>query len=35
MENSPSFLEKAAVGHLVGEGMLEGIHMFWEEARLV
>ena len=35
MEHPPPLLEQAAVGHLVGQGMLKGIAHVGEEARLV
>ena len=35
MQHPPPLLEQAAVGHLVGEGVLEGILALREEARLV
>ena len=35
MEYPPSLLEQTPVGHLVGQGVLEGVGEFWEEARLV
>src|SRR6266540_4409859 len=35
MEHPPTLLEETAIGHLVGEGVLESIDTFWEEVRLV
>ena len=35
MERPPSLLEEAAVGHLVGEGVLEGVFGLGEKARFV
>src|SRR5712691_7543900 len=35
MERSPPLQQKAAIGHLVGEGMLEGILVLGKEACLV
>jgi hypothetical protein len=35
MQRPPPLLEKAAVGDLVGEGVLEGVLVLREEARLV
>ena len=35
MERAPPLLQQAAVGHLVGEGVLEGVLELGEEARLV
>ena len=35
MEGSPPLLEQAAVGHLVSQGMLEGVDTFGEEVRLI
>jgi hypothetical protein len=35
MEQSPPLLQQAAVGHLMGQGVLEGIGVFREEARFV
>jgi hypothetical protein len=35
MQRPPPLLEQTAVGHLVGQGMLEGVFALWKEARLV
>ena len=35
MQRSPPLLQQAAVGHLVRQGMLEGVFQLGEEARLV
>ena len=35
MQGAPPLLQQAAVGHLVGEGVLEGVRLLREEARLV
>ena len=35
MQGAPPLLQQAAVGHLAGEGMLEGVGMLREELRLV
>jgi len=35
MEGATSVLEQTAVGHLVGEGVLEGVLQVREQARLV
>ena len=35
MQRPPPLLEQAAVGHLVGQGVLEGVLALGEEARLV
>jgi len=35
MQHPPPLLQETPVGHLVREGVLEGVGMFWEEAGLV
>ena len=35
MQRPPPFVEQAAVGHLVRQGVLEGVDTFWKEVRLV
>ena len=35
MERAPPLQQETAVGHLVGEGVLEGVRELGEEARLV
>ena len=35
MQRPPPLLEETAVGHLMGQGVLEGVLAFGEEARLV
>ena len=35
VQHAPPLLEQAAVGHLVGQGVLEGVLQLGEEARLV
>ena len=35
MQRPPPLLQKAAVGHLVGEGVLEGVRVVRKEARLI
>ena len=35
MQYPPPLLEEAAVGHLLGEGVLEGVDQLGEQARLV
>ena len=35
VQRPPPLLQQAAVGHLVGEGVLEGVFELGEEARLV
>ena len=35
MEHPPPLLEQATVGHLVGQGMLEGVDTLGEEVRLI
>jgi hypothetical protein len=35
MEHPPPLMEEAAVGHLLGEGMLEGVDRLRKQARLV
>ena len=35
MEYTPSLLKQTAIGHLVRQGVLEGVGAFWEQARFV
>ena len=35
VQRAAPFLEEAAIGHIVGEGVLEGVFKFREQARLV
>lgn len=35
MQGAPSLVQQAAVGHLTGEGVLEGVGLVREEVRLV
>src|SRR5262249_5547208 len=35
MESAPPILEQTAIGHLVGESMLEGVLEIWKEPSLV
>jgi hypothetical protein len=35
MECQPSFQQETAIGHLVGEGVLEGEYEVWKEMRLI
>ena len=35
MQHPPPLQQQAAVGHLVRQGMLEGVFLFWEQAGLV
>ena len=35
VQDTPLFLQEAAVGHLVGQGMLEGVFTLGEQTRLV
>jgi hypothetical protein len=35
VEHATSLLEQLPIGHLVGEGVLEGVGMFGEQARLI
>ncbi len=35
MQHPPPLLQQTAVGHLVGQGMLEGVDLVGEEARLI
>src|SRR5262245_41251227 len=35
MQHTPSLLQQTSVGHLVGEGVFEGIYGGWEPSRLI